>query len=275
VRIVLASVSVVYDAGMPASRRALADASLAIGPRERVALVGPTGAGKTTLLEVAAGLTRPTSGSARLEGGDPGRGLRAAVGLVYQFPESQFFEETVRDDVAFGPRRARLPEDEVEARVERALERAGLPAREFATRAPSTLSEGEKRRAAIAGILALERPFLLLDEPTAGLDPAARERVMGLITDRGAAETVVVVTHDLDLADRVAERTIVMADGAILRDGTTREIMSDVTFLRSLGLDAPMGYLLVDRLRALDPEAAAAVAGALHAGELAEPEGRC
>ena len=251
-RIALKDVTVRYDAGLPSATTALSGVGLAVEQGECVAVIGPTGSGKTTLLEVMAGLTAPTSGVATIESAGAASGLRDAVGLAYQFPESQFFEETVFADVAFGPARQGLAESEIRIRVEEALSRAGLAAGTFGGRTPLSLSAGEKRRAAIAGILALSRPFLLLDEPTAGLDPSTAERIGDLVrnevrTGRG----VVVVTHDLEFVEAVAARTVVVGGGAVLADRTTAGALSDAGLLEGLGLEPPPRYALMDRLRRL------------------------
>ena len=255
-RIVLRGVAVQYDAGLPSSTTALTGVDLSIGLGECVAVIGPTGSGKTTLLEVMAGLSRPSSGSAAIECDGERPGLKQSVGLAYQFPESQFFEETVFEDVAFGPARQGLAEPDVRRRVEEALSRAGLSAGEFGGRAPLSLSAGEKRRAAIAGILALSRSFLLLDEPTAGLDPTTAEHVSELVRNEfGAGSGVVVVTHDLEFVEKVASRTVVMGEGAVLADRATADVLSDADLLTQLGLEPPPRYALVDRLRRLsNPE---------------------
>lgn len=259
-KIQLRSVTLEYDRGLPSLTQALAGVDLEVGPGESIAVIGPTGSGKTSLLEIMAGLTRPTSGEAKAAGSSARDGLRALAGLVYQFPESQFFEETVFDDVAFGPRRQGLSAAEVDPRVAEALGRVGLPPGRFAPRSPLSLSAGEKRRAAIACILALGRPFLLLDEPTAGLDPLARERIAELITGESASgRGVVTVTHDLELADRVSERTVAMAGGRIVADRPTGAVFRDAGLLRDLGLEPPARYALVEALRARLPDDAATV----------------
>jgi energy-coupling factor transport system ATP-binding protein len=275
-RIVLQEVTVQYDVGLPSANTALAGVDLEVRPGECVAVIGPTGSGKTTLLEVMAGLTRPTAGSARLEPDESRSGLKGAVGLAYQFPESQFFEETVFSDVAFGPVLQGLGEADVRLRVKEALSRAGLPADEFGERAPLSLSAGEKRRAAIAGILALSRPFLLLDEPTAGLDPSTAERVSELVRGEvGSGRGVVVVTHDLAFVEGVTERTVVVAGGAVLADRPTADVLSDAALLGPLGLSPPPRYALVDRLRRLGHPEAERVAGILAVGAgVARTEGR-
>ena len=256
----LRSIVLQYDRGLPTATTALAGVDLDVGVGQSIAVIGPTGSGKTSLLEVMAGLARPTAGEAIAEGANRADGLRPLAGLVYQFPDSQFFEETVFDDVAFGPRKQGLPPREVDARVAAALDRAGLPPDGFAPRSPLSLSAGEKRRAAIACILALGRPFLLLDEPTAGLDPLTRGRIAELIVSEAAAgRGVVVVTHDLELADRVSDRTVAMLRGRIVADRPTGAIFRDAGLLRELGLEPPARYALVEAVRSRLPDEAASV----------------
>ena len=251
-RIALRDVTVRYDSGLPSATMALSGVSLVVEQGECVAVIGPTGSGKTTLLEIMAGLALPTTGVAVIEPAGDARSLRDTVGLAYQFPESQFFEETVFADVAFGPARQGLAESEIRIRVEEALSRVGLPADRFGGRMPLSLSAGEKRRAAIAGILALSRPFLLLDEPTAGLDPSTAERIGDLVRNEVRTERgVVVVTHDLEFVEAVAARTVVVGGGALQADRTTAGALSDAVLLEGLGLEPPPRYALMDRLKRL------------------------
>ncbi|MFH1501999.1 MAG: ATP-binding cassette domain-containing protein [Candidatus Eisenbacteria bacterium] len=264
------SVVVEFGSGLPGARLALAGVDVALRCRECVAVIGPTGAGKTSLLEVGAGLLAPARGRAFLEDGGRVLPLKSGVGLVYQFPELQFFEETVYDDVAFGPRKLGVTGDEIDGRVERALESAGLAPSDFASRSPSALSAGEKRRAAIAGILALERPFLLLDEPTAGLDPASREGIIELLSAESGTRGVVVVSHDLELVDRLASRVLVMNEGRIVADGDAQDVLSDVAGLTGIGLAPPARHVLLDLVRERAPEEVPRVSEALFAGRLAK-----
>jgi energy-coupling factor transport system ATP-binding protein len=264
VRILLESIGVTRDEGLPSATRALGCIDLSVSDGERLAVIGPTGSGKTTLLEVMAGLSAPTSGRAFLEPPRDGATLKDVVGLAYQFPESQFFEETVFADVAFGPLRQGLSDSDVSARVLDALSRAGLPPEAFADRPPLSLSAGEKRRAAIAGILALGRPFLLLDEPTAGLDPATAARVESMmVAEAGSGVGVVFVTHDLELVERAASRIVVLSEGDVLADGPAEAVLSDGGLLGRVGLEQPPDFALVGRLREVDWPDADRVAGLL------------
>jgi len=261
VRILLRDVGLTYDPGLPTARSGLEGVSLEIAAGDAVAIMGPTGSGKTTLLEVAAGLVVPTMGSAELAGGERGQTLKSVVGLVYQFPELQFFEETVLDEVAFGLRALRVADAEIETRVGAALDRVGLDHDRFAGRSPMTLSAGEQRRVAIAALAVLERPFLLLDEPSAGLDPATRDRILDLIrSERKAGRAVVLVTHDPELAEETAERLVVLADGSVAAHGTPAEVFGNAELLQRLGLEAPPAYELVNALSRRDERLAGDVA---------------
>lgn len=263
-RIELERATVVYRNEGGKASPALAPATLSVEVGECVAVVGPTGSGKTTLLDVMAGLRTPTTGVARVEPGGGGANHRRRVGLVAQFPEDQFFEETLFDEVAFGLRRQDVPDDAVRERVEAALRRAALDADEFLGREPSTLSAGEARRAAIASILVLGRPFLLLDEPTAGLDPGTRSRVVELMrSERDEGTGVVFVTHDLDLASELARRVVVMSRGRIVHDGEASDVLAGVDGLVELGLEPPMEYALVAALEKSGSAAAGPVRRAL------------
>jgi len=270
ISIVLEDVVVEFGAGLPGAHRALDSVSLAVAGDECVALVGPTGAGKTTLLEVAAGLMEPDSGRVGVFDGDGASlgGARQAAGLVYQFPELQFFEETVFDDVAFGPRRTGLDEESVAGRVRDALSRSGLRPETFAGRSVAALSAGEKRRAAIAGILALERPFLLLDEPTAGLDPVTREGIIELLRAEAARRGVLLVSHDLELVGAVASRMVVLRGGSVVLDGATGDVLSQVERLESMGLAPPAEYVLLSLVRERAPSELDAVRRAIFDGRL-------
>ncbi len=260
-RILLDSAGLTYDRGLPTARSGLGDVSLSIAAGDAVAIMGPTGSGKTTLLEIAAGLVAPTTGSVSLADAVSGASLKSSVGLVYQFPELQFFEETVFDEVAYGLRAARVAEDEIERRVHAALDRVGLKPSSFVERSPLTLSAGEQRRAAIAALVVLERPFLLLDEPSAGLDPRTRGRIIELIhREREAGRAILLVTHDPELAEETVDRIVVLSGGSIVADGSPTEVFGDVGLLERLGLEAPPAHELVNALSRHDEALARDVA---------------
>lgn len=226
-RIVLEDVHYTYDAGSPFERPALRGVSLSIEPAEILAIAGGTGSGKSTLVQHLNLLLSPASGRVLIDGVDA-RELRASevrrkVGVVFQFPEAQLFEATVGGDVAFAPRQLRLSEEEVRDRVRRALEELKIEG--LAGRSPFTLSGGEKRRAAIAGVLAMEPEVLVLDEPTAGLDPMTRAELLDIIRRfRDGGRTVVMVSHDLDEVAEVADRVCILKAGKVAASGLPAEV---------------------------------------------------
>ena len=217
--------------------------SLAITQGSRNALIGANGAGKTTLFQHANGLLRPQSGAIRYAGHpldysrDGLRRLRSAVGLVFQNPDDQLFSPTVFEDVAFGPLHLGLPEAEVRRRAERALAQVGLAG--FEDRLPHHLSLGQKKRVAIATVLSMEPEILVLDEPTAGLDPRGRRLLIDLLRD--LPWTMLVSTHDIRLVSELFPRTIVMDEGLVVADGPTAVLLADVPFLEAHGLESPFG----------------------------------
>src|SRR5215210_6772719 len=226
-RLELKDVRHVYARGTPFEVEALRGVSLAVEPGEVLGIVGGTGSGKSTLVQHMNLLLVPTSGEVLVDGVDARsiekRELRRRVGLVFQFPESALFAPTVEEDVAFAPRQLGLDEEEVRERVLEAL--VALGAAELATRSPFALSGGEKRRAAIAGVLAMKPEVLVLDEPTAGLDPATREELLALILGlRNAGISVVLVSHDLDEVAEVADRVCALREGRVLAVGTPAEV---------------------------------------------------
>ena len=232
--IVLEKVSYTYMPGTPYERVALRDVSLTVERGETVGIIGHTGSGKTTLVQHMNGLIRPTSGRVTVDGVDPaGKGelakaARLKIGMVFQYPEHQLFEETVYEDVAFGPRNMGLPEEEVERRVRRALSFVGLDFQQFSRRSPLRLSGGQMRRVAIAGVIAMEPEFLVLDEPSASLDWRGREEIfreiLGLHATTGIG--IILVSHNMDDIVRLAKRVVVMHQGSLIADGDIREIFS-------------------------------------------------
>ncbi len=211
------------------------------------AIVGPSGSGKTTLIQHFTGLLRPSSGTVRVEGEDIwARGydhtlLRRRIGLVFQFPEGQLFEESVARDVAFGPLNLGWSEERIDAAVEKALRQVRLDPVRFRDRSPFNLSEGEKRRVAIAGVLAMEPEMVVLDEPTAGLDPrglrSVEELIEGLI-DQGTA--VVLITHNMDFVNDLARRVLLMISGRIAYDGPPAALFAEPTLLQAGSLEEPL-----------------------------------
>ena len=255
--IVFKKVSHVYMEGSPFVHTAIEDIDLTIPDGQFVGLIGHTGSGKSTLIQHINGLLKPSRGtvevdglSIALKGADIIR-LRKLVGLVFQYPEYQLFEETVERDVAFGPRNQGLKEDEITERVRRALAQVGIGEEAFA-RSPFELSGGQRRRVAIAGVLAMEPKVLILDEPTAGLDPHGREEVLALVkrihTERGC--TVIMVSHSMDEVARVADRVLVMNRAQVVIDGTPREVFARSAELKEMDLDVPAVAALTDDLRA-------------------------
>jgi energy-coupling factor transport system ATP-binding protein len=227
VRVELQNVRHVYAPGTPFEVEALRDVSLAVEPDEVLGIVGGTGSGKSTLAQHLNLLLEPTSGRVLVDGVDArtlkGGELRRRVGLVFQFPEAALFAPTVEEDVAFAPRRLGLDEDVVRQRVRETLELLG--ARHLAGRSPFALSGGEKRRVAIAGVLAMAPEVLVLDEPTAGLDPATREDLLGVVRAlREGGTSVVLVSHDLDEVAEVADRVCVLEEGKVRAVGTPEEV---------------------------------------------------
>ena len=245
-----------YMTDSPFAATALEDVSLTIEDGELIGLLGHTGSGKTTLVQHLNGLLKPTSGKVVVDGLDITEKdvslleVRRRVGLVFQYPEYQLFEETVARDVAFGPRNLGLSEQEVDERVRYALQEVGLVYEDIAERSPFELSGGQMRRVAIAGVLALRPKTLFLEEPTAGLDPAGRRSILGMIRELHAAGglTVVMVSHNMDDISSLATRLVVMSRGRMVLTGTPREVFQHRELLESIGLGIPQAAELTQRL---------------------------
>ncbi len=246
----------IYMAGSAMAQTALDDISFTIGEGEFWAVIGHTGSGKSTLVQHLNGLILPQTGRVLVDGLDmndkkqrvQGRGL---VGMVFQYPEYQLFEETVAKDVAFGPRNLGLGEEETAQRVEEALRLVGLAPEIFAQKSPFDLSGGEKRRAALAGIVAMRPKYLVLDEPMAGLDPRGRHAVMQLILQlrekTGCA--IIMVSHSMDDVSLYADRVLVLSQGRVALQGQPQSVFGDPEQLLGLGLDVPQAAQLAVALR--------------------------
>ncbi|MBQ2992199.1 MAG: energy-coupling factor transporter ATPase [Clostridia bacterium] len=255
--IVIEHLNYVYMAGGPYETKALSDINLTIEDGEFIGLIGHTGSGKSTLVQHLNGLIMPTSGRVLVDGMDLAdkatdrRAVRQRVGLVFQYPENQLFEETVEKDIAFGPKNLGLDDNEIARRVKDAMRRVALDYDKLHDRSVFELSGGQMRRVAIAGVLAMEPQVLVLDEPCAGLDPRGREEILGLIKKlhEEAGTTIVMVSHSMDDVASLAERVIVMNHGEIAMDGAPRDVFSCGEELRGMGLDVPQAVLLAQKLR--------------------------
>lgn len=248
----------VYSSGTPFKSVAISDINIEIPQGQFVGLIGHTGSGKSTFIQHLNGLLLPSSGRVLLGDTDinSSKKLRAEarfkVGLVFQYPEYQLFEETVYKDIAFGPKNMKLSKDEIDERVGEAAGFVGLPDSVF-QRSPLELSGGQKRRVAIAGVIAMRPEVLILDEPTAGLDPVGCKSILQNITDYRAATgaTVVLVSHSMEEVSRIADRLIVFDGGVVRMDGTPEAVFSHAKELRDIGLGVPLAAELAARLNEL------------------------
>lgn len=255
----LEHVSFTYSKGTPYEKEVLHDISLTIEKSDFTAIIGHTGSGKSTLIQNLNGLLHPTAGRALIEGTDlagkspEARAARSKVGMVFQYPEHQLFAETVYEDVAFGPRNLGLGEDEVERRVREAMAFVGLDYEALARRSPFNLSGGQMRRVAIAGVVSMQPEYLILDEPSAGLDPGARRDVFREIMElyRKRKMGMIMVTHSMEDALQFATRLIVINDGRVFLDGKPADLFRERRQeLIRVGMDIPEIYKLADALRA-------------------------
>ena len=235
-----------YGAGTPFSKTAIEDVNIAIKKGEFIGLIGHTGSGKSTLIQQLNGLLRPTSGTVLLHGKDIWekkkeiRKVRFQVGMVFQYPEYQLFEDTVIKDIGFGPRNMGLSQDEVNQRVMQAVDFVGLD-HALLEKSPFDLSGGEKRRAAIAGVIAMDPDVLVLDEPTAGLDPQGRDHLLSQIKayHKQRQNTVILVSHSMEDIARVADRVLVMNESKVFLFDETAKVFSHAKELEQIGLRVP------------------------------------
>ena len=236
----------IYSAGTPFEHKALDNISFSVVPGEFIGIIGHTGSGKSTLMQQLNGLLKPTSGQVLLDGADIWsdkkltRQARFRVGLVFQYPEYQLFEETVYRDIAFGPKNMGLDEKEIDRRVREAAGFVGLTPEQLEV-SPFDLSGGQKRRVAIAGVIAMEPEVLILDEPTAGLDPVGRAEILGNIEAyrRARNATIMMVSHSMEDVARLTDRLLVMNGSKLAMDGTPAEVFTHAEELVSMGLNIP------------------------------------
>lgn len=255
--IAVENVSYTYLPGTPFEHRALKDVSFTIEDGEFVGIIGHTGSGKSTLIQIISSLIPQTAGRVLIDGVDYSqkdadkKKLRRTVGVVFQYPEYQLFEETIAKDIAYGPRMTGIPEEELENRTQVAMELVGMDCETYKDKSPFELSGGQKRKIAIAGVLAMEPKILIMDEPIAGLDPLGRESLMDLVKNlNDCGMTILMISHNMDGLAEYASRILVMNQGELMMNGTPREVFREHEALRAAGLDLPEAGQLVEALRA-------------------------
>ena len=256
------NISYTYMPGTPFEKNAINNISFEIEKGEFIAIIGHTGCGKSTLIQQLNGLLKPSKGKIIIDGVDINikdkkqkkaiKAIKNKVGMVFQYPEHQLFAETIYEDVAFGPRNKGFSEEEVNLSVREALEHVGLDFDEFAQRSPFQLSGGQMRRVAIAGVIAMQPEYLILDEPSAGLDPKSRDMIFNEIIDlyKNKKMAVVLVTHSMDEAAQYAERILVMNNATLIIDDKTKNVFENRRDkLKEVGVDIPNTVKLADALR--------------------------
>jgi energy-coupling factor transport system ATP-binding protein len=243
--------------GTPFEKKALNNISINIEDGEFLSIIGHTGSGKSTLIQHLNGLLKPDEGKIYIDGIDISQKkvklneIRKKIGLVFQYPEYQLFEETIEKDIAFGPSNLKLSDEEIKIRVKNAMEIVGLDYEKYRNKSPFDLSGGQKRRVAIAGVVAMEPKVLILDEPTAGLDPKGRDEILSEIANLKSkyGMTIILVSHSMEDVARVSKRVIVMDNGKCILDGTPREVFKEKEILFKIGLDIPQITHIVSKLR--------------------------
>ncbi len=252
----LDNLTYVYMPGTPFEAKAVEEISLKIDDGEFLGIIGHTGSGKTTLIGLMAGLLKPTSGRVLIDGQDIGakgydkKALRRYIGVVFQYPEHQLFEETVYKDIAFGPRKTGVLEEEIDARIKHAMELMELDYDKIKDLSPFELSGGQKRRVAIAGVLAIRPRVLILDEPVAGLDPKGRAHLMQLITKLNSeGVTIIMITHSMDDLAQNANRVAVLNGAKLIMDDIPSKVFQQKKQLQDIGLDIPYVSRIAQGLR--------------------------
>lgn len=254
--IILDHVNYIYNVKENFAKHALKDINLVINEGEFVGIIGHTGSGKSTMVQLLNGLYQPTSGHVYVDGLDTSdkeikrKNFVSKVGLVFQYPEHQLFESTVENDVRFGPKNLGVPKLETDMRTYEAIKLVGLPDTVY-DESPFDLSGGQKRRVAIAGVLAMKPKYLVLDEPTAGLDPKGRDEILGLLSEIRKKEgiTIILVSHSMDDVALYADRVVVMSEGTLLYDGKPKEIFPYCKELEAVGLAAPQVTYIIEELK--------------------------
>ncbi|MCG2730758.1 MAG: energy-coupling factor transporter ATPase [Acetobacterium sp.] len=252
-----------YSEGSPFEFKALKDINITIEDGSFIGIIGHTGSGKSTLIQHLNGLLVPTSGTVLVDGKDIFATkksdmilLRHHIGLVFQYPEHQLFEETVQKDVAFGPKNQGLSAEEIDQRVRQSIKMVGLDFEEVKDKSPFELSGGQMRRVAIAGVLAMEPSVLILDEPTAGLDPRGREEILAQIKSLHTQKqiTVILVSHSMEDIGKMVDKILVMNEGEVVFFDTPNHVFTEITTLESIGLAVPEVTYLMRRLKEKYPE---------------------
>lgn len=251
------NITYIYMKGTPFEKKALDNVSVSINDGEFVALIGHTGSGKSTLIQHINGLLKPASGAIYIDDinitdSKNLNAIRKKVGLVFQYPEYQLFEETIEKDIAFGPKNLGLSDEEVNLRVKRAMNIVSLDYDMYKNKSPFDLSGGQKRRVAIAGVVAMEPKVLILDEPTAGLDPKGRDDILKKIKElhKEYKMTIILVSHSMEDVAKIADRILVMHKGKCILDNIPSKVFKEIDTLESVGLAVPQVTYLVKELRA-------------------------
>lgn len=250
------NLSYIYDEGMPFETIALDNIDFEISEGEFIGLIGHTGSGKSTLIQILDGLLKPSKGKVLInnknifEKNENSKKMRKKIGLVFQYPEHQLFEETIYKDISFGPKNLGLDKDEINKRVCESMDLVGLEFEKYKDISPFELSGGQKRRAAIAGVLAMDPDVLILDEPTAGLDPKGRDEILNQIKKMNEKKnkTVILVSHSMEEIANLVNRLIVLSKGKKVLDGSVRDVFKKADLLKKIGLGVPQITKLINKL---------------------------